>query len=297
MARPSLLAHADKLWALRVLVAVGSFRRAAIHLGVTSSALSQAIAALERYLGEQLVIRGKRVSATPQAEHLLAAVGSALEVIVGAERKASPALPKAKLRLGAYESLAVSIPPDLIARTSAKHPSLAVTIRTGRSGLLTRLVRRGELDAALVVENDFVARLEVDVVGKDELGLWASPSHPVFRAGVTKETPYAGLAQGREGYPRFYRRFVRASGLSPKPFIECDSFEVIRVMAVRNVTVAVLPRRVATRTPGELRALPASGDAGRDGGVHAICLVSRPRVNARVREVVAGELRALLGVT
>jgi len=296
VARPSLLAHAEKLDALRVLVAAGSFRGAAARLGITPSALSQAVATLERYLGEQLVIRGPKVTATPHAAHLLGAVGPALDAILEVERPASPALPPAKLRLGAYESLAVYALPDLLARIGAKHPSLTVTIRTGRSGLLSQLVRRGDLDAALVVENDLVGRLHSEVLAHDELGLWASPAHPVFRASVSKETPYAGLAPGADGLPRFYRRFVRAMGVSDRPVIECDSFEALRMMAVRNVTVAVLPRRVATRTPGELRAVPAPRGAA-EAGAHAICLVSRPRVNERVRAVVVGELRALLAAT
>jgi DNA-binding transcriptional LysR family regulator len=294
MPRPSLLAHADKLDTLRVLVEIGSFRGAAARLAVTPSSVSQAIATLERYLGEQLVVRGQTVSATPHAVHLLGAVGPALEAIRDVERPASPALPKAKLRLGAYESLAVSVVPDLLGHLRAKHPALTVTIRTGRSGLLAQLVRRGDLDSALVVENDVVGRLDVKVLAHDDLGLWASPAHPVFRAGVAREMPYAGLAPGADGLPRFYRGFLRAMGVNARPFIECDSFEVLRMMAVRQVAVAVLPRRVALRAPGELRALPGPRGATGNLGRHALCLVSRPGVNARVRDVLADELGTLL---
>ena len=294
MARRNLLAHADKLHALRVLVEIGNFRRAAVRLAVTPSALSQAIGTLEHYLGEQLVIRAQKVTATPHAVHLLTTVGPALDAILGVEQPSSPTLPATKLRLGAYESLAVYALPDLLARIGAKHPSLIVTIRTGRSGLLAQLVRRGDLDAALVVENDLVGRLAAEVLAHDELGLYAAPAHRVFRTGIAKDTPYAGLAPGADGLPRFYRRFLRAMGVSARPFIECDSFEALRMMAVRNVAIAVLPRRVAMRTPGELRVLPPPPNAPGGAGTHAICLVSRPGVNGRVRDVLAGELTSLL---
>ena len=179
------------------------------------------------------------------------------------------------------------------ARLGAKHPSLQVSIRTGRSGLLTQLVRRGELDAALLVENELVTKLEVEVLANDQLGLWTA-SATASRVTVDKATPYAGLAPGADGLPRFYRRFVRGMGLGARPFIECDSFEALRMMALRAVAVAVLPRRVALRVPGELRALPPPRAGVLEAGAHSICLVSRHGLNASVREVVAGQVRTVL---
>ncbi len=289
--RKSLLAHAEKLQALRVLVEVGGFRRAAAQLGQSPSALSQSIATLERHVGQALVVRGSVVRATPRGELVLSRVGPALDAILAIdEPKEARSLPRTKLRLGAYESIAIYALPELLARLSARHPSLVVAIRTGRSGTLAQLVRRGELEAALLIENDLVGKLEVDVLARDQLGLWTS-----LRVPTTRTTTYAGLAPGADGLPRFYRRFVRGMGLPARAFIECDSFEALRMMAVRGVAPAVLPRRVALRTAGELRQVPPTRAGVVESGEHAICLVSRAGVNAAVREVVAGELRAVLG--
>src|SRR5690606_11399339 len=141
----------------------------------------------------------------------------------------------------AYESIAVYAVPDLLARVAARHPSLRMTIRTGRSGVLVPLVRRGELDLALVPQTDLAGRLAVETVGDDELGLWAAPQSEALRGGpIRSSTPYAGLAPGPDGLPLFYRRFVRAAGLSARAVIECDSFEALRMMAVRANAIAVL---------------------------------------------------------
>ena len=292
----SLLAHAEKLHALRVLLEAKSFRRAAATLGVSSPALSQSIATLEQHVGHTLAVRGRGgVLPTPWAEQLLAAVGPALEAIRSFdEAPAAATLPATKLRVGAYESIAVYAVPELLARLGARHPKLRVTIRTGRSPVLLSLLRRGELDVALVAGSEGGDKLAVDVLGRDHLSLWASPIHPVFREGVTRETPYAGLAPGPDGLPLFYRRFVRAMGLGDRPFIECDSFEALRMMALRHVAIAILPRRVVERAPGELRAVAPPRGAATEVGAHDIRLMGRRGDNEPARRVLAAELRTLL---
>lgn len=296
MAR-TLLAHAEKLLALQRLVETGSFRRTAALLGVTPSALSQAISALEGHLGRTLVVRARgRASATPFAEELLASVGPALSAILAVEKPAAAALPRTKLRLGAYESIAVYALPTLLARLGAGYPALSLSIRTGRSGNLATLVRRGELDAALVVENELVGRLDVEVLAHDELGLYASPHDPALR-GATRDLAYAGLAPGADGLPRYYRAVVRAYGLGAVPLVSCDSFEALRIFAARQVAAAILPRRVAMRAPGELRLVPPPRGAPDGVGRHAICLVSRRGVSPALRDLLARELRAALAPT
>lgn len=296
MAGRTLLAHADKLHALRVLSRSASFRRAAAALGVTPSALSQSVTVLEEHLGQTLVSRARGgVSATPFGANLLRDVGPALDAILAADRPPAASTAPATIRLGAYESIAVDVVPDLLARLAVRHPALRVTIRTGRSGVLVPLVRRGELDLALVPETDAGSRLHVETVGDDALGAWASPDHAVFREGLGATTPYAGLAPGPDGLPPFYRRFIRASGLSERAVIQCDSFEALRIIAARGIVVAVLPRRVAARAAGELRlvSLTKGATAAIEAGRHRLCVVSR-RKESLARDVLTSEVRALL---
>lgn len=60
----------DQLSAMAAVVRGGSFERAARHLGVTPSAISQRVKLLEERLGAVLVVRGKPCRATPVGERL-----------------------------------------------------------------------------------------------------------------------------------------------------------------------------------------------------------------------------------
>ncbi|MBS2014582.1 MAG: LysR family transcriptional regulator [Deltaproteobacteria bacterium] len=291
----TLLAHAEKLHALRVLVRARSFRRAAAVLGVTPPALSQSMAALEKHLGRSLVERSSRgASPTPFAQRLLAETTAALDVLLAADGREQTVLPPMRLRLGAYESLAVSALPDLIGQLAANHPDVRISIRTGRSSALARMVQRGELDVALVAETDAAERLDTRVVATDRLGLWASTGGAAAAPnGVARPNAFAGLANDREGLPSFYRRFVRAAGLSSTPYIACDSFEALRVMALRRIAPAVLPDRVALRVPDQLRRVDVPSRA-LEAGAHSVWLVTRQLARADIREVLASELRTIL---
>jgi DNA-binding transcriptional LysR family regulator len=296
MTRRSLLAHAEKLHSLRVLIRARSFRRAASVLEVTPPALSQSIATLEKHLGRSLVERSVTgVVPTPFAEQLLGETGAALDVLLAADGTKTSPLPPMRLRLGAYESLAVSAVPELMVRLAANHPSLRISIRTGRSSALARLVQRGELDVALVAETDAAERLDVEVVATDRLGLWIAAGAPAPTPGSSRTSAFAGLANDRDGVPSFYRRFVRAAQLSTTPVIACDSFEALRVMALRRVAPAILPHRVALRVPDELRPidLPPRAD---EAGVHGVWLVWRHLARAEIRDVLVRELRPILAV-
>jgi hypothetical protein len=78
MARRNL----DDLWSFVTVAREGSFTRAAAALGVTQSALSQTIRALEERLEIRLLTRTTRsVSATPAGERLLQAIGNRFDEI------------------------------------------------------------------------------------------------------------------------------------------------------------------------------------------------------------------------
>ena len=93
MAKASLI----ELEAVAAVARVGGFRAATRELGMSSSALSHAIAALEERLGVRLFNRTTRsVALSPEGERFVAEIGPALAIIDGAlenagEHSAEPA--------------------------------------------------------------------------------------------------------------------------------------------------------------------------------------------------------------
>jgi DNA-binding transcriptional LysR family regulator len=122
---------ASDLVAFLAIARERSFTRAAALLGVSQSALSQTMRALEARLGIRLLTRTtRRVSTTEAGERLLRAVGPRFEE-VDAELAAVSALrhtPSGTIRLTATENAAASVLLPALARFLPKHPDVKVEI-------------------------------------------------------------------------------------------------------------------------------------------------------------------------
>ncbi len=90
-----------QLRAFAATVDSGSFTGAAAALGVGQSAVSHAVAGLEREVGGAVVHRGGAVTATPLGERLLAHARSAVASIDALEAVVTPATARGTVRLAA----------------------------------------------------------------------------------------------------------------------------------------------------------------------------------------------------
>lgn len=108
-----------------------SFRRAAAELGVTPSAVSQAVRALERRIGAALFIRTTRsVGMTEAGERFLARAKPAFEELVAASEaaRALGQLPSGRLRLSVPRAAVPTLLQPLIASFCQAYPGVEVEI-------------------------------------------------------------------------------------------------------------------------------------------------------------------------
>ena len=140
MERGSLM----ELEAVAAVAARGGFRAAARELGVSSSALSQAVAALEARLGVRLFNRTTRsVSLSAAGEQFVAETAPALAAIKAAMAGASEhrAAPSGTLRLNMALGAARMILAPLILEYLRRHPGMQVEVAT--EGALVDITGRG----------------------------------------------------------------------------------------------------------------------------------------------------------
>lgn len=146
-----------KLSQLRALVAAveyGSFGKGALALGVTQSAVSHAIAALEEALGVVLLFRGRQ-GATPtgvgeqvvdQARTMLKTLDEMVHV-----SQAERGLTTGQVRIAAIRSLATYVLPTAIANFTQQHPKITVTVtRCVNHGEVQKVLREGSADLGLM---------------------------------------------------------------------------------------------------------------------------------------------------
>jgi DNA-binding transcriptional LysR family regulator len=123
-----------KLHRLQALVAVadqGSFGEAALQLGVSQSAVSHAIAALEAELGVVLLSRGRYGAClTPVGEQI---VGNARQILgllddIVVKANCAKGLQGGQVRISSFRSVATHILPGVIAQFRQRHPAISVSI-------------------------------------------------------------------------------------------------------------------------------------------------------------------------
>lgn len=110
-----------------------SFRRAAVELGVSASALSHSMSKLESTLGVRLLARTTRsVAPTEAGARLLKKLGPAFLDIHAAldEVQAAGTSLRGRLRLNGPRSLSEYVLVPLISRLAQRHPDLHVTLVT-----------------------------------------------------------------------------------------------------------------------------------------------------------------------
>jgi len=173
----------------------GSFRRAALELCVSTSALSHALRALETRMGVRLLHRTTRsVAATEAGAALLARIGPALDEIAAAVGAAGAFRETlgGVLRLNAPRSACRFVLMPLVARYLARHPGVRVEVTADDA--LTDVVAAG-FDAGIRfgehLAGDMIA---VPLGGPQRFALVGAPAYLAGRP--TPEEP-ADLAAHR----------------------------------------------------------------------------------------------------
>lgn len=156
---------------------------AAAELRISESALSQAITAVEKLVGEQLCIRRKAhgVQMTPAGLYF---AEKARKVVAGAKELAdSFPLDAGELRgpvgFGCFASFAGHVVPSILAGFPALHPHVEVSVRVGTHDDLLPALHSGRLDLAFVYDLLLPTGLNKHTLYETELEVVLHPEHPL----------------------------------------------------------------------------------------------------------------------
>lgn len=139
---------------IRVLLAAihtGSFRKAALELNCTQSAVTQAMNSLENELGCQVLLRNHNgVRLTPAGEDLLPLMMEADASLTRLSERARQVAggASAPLRIGAFSSISSTWLPKVLQEYHARYPEVTFDIQVGTS-TLTDWLLKGAVDLAL----------------------------------------------------------------------------------------------------------------------------------------------------
>jgi DNA-binding transcriptional LysR family regulator len=140
--------HKLKISQIRALVAIanlGNFSEAALHLDISQSAVSHAIATLEEDLGVVLVKRGRHGAVlTAIGKEVAQKASQVLDLLmdIGNQVNAARGLDSGQVRVSCFRSVATHILPSVIEVMNQKYPGIKITIAEKLSHSETKLELR-----------------------------------------------------------------------------------------------------------------------------------------------------------
>lgn len=252
---------------LHVLFAVaeqGSMAKAGAHLGMSQSAVSQAIAGLEQALGIPLFDRSPRgVELTPYGGALMRRGQAAFDELRAGIRDieflADPQV--GEVRIACTESIAAGVLPSVIERFSTHYPKVklhVLHIAPYLTGFAALHERKADVVLTLLTtpfQGELTEHVQAEVLFHDRIclaartrGAWArrrkldiSDLAHAALISPTADTP-GGAAVGEA---------LRAAGLPGSEFtVTTFSVHLRSILAMRGRFIAVLPASVLRFNPG-----------------------------------------------
>ena len=238
----------DQLETFLAVLTYGGFHKAAEALRVSQPAVSARIRALEDSLGVTLFARdGNSLSLSPagkalrpQAEQLLRQVALARQVVH--EHRPSDA---GTLRIAAALSICTYFLPDVLKDYQAANPKVLVTLRSGNSMEVLKMVLDGEADIG-VARSLLHPEVETTTLRDDPLILVGHPGHPMARKRQVRmeeleSWPLVFFDRGSSDWTLTQGLFRRA-GLLPNVVMEVETIEAAKRMVERKLGFSFLPQ-------------------------------------------------------
>ncbi len=214
-------------------------------MGLTQSAVSLHIKALEQEFGAQLFDRTHRQPRlTAQGRIALARAEAVLEIYDRIpEAISSDDALQGRLRLGAIQSALAGPLPDALVALRRVHPGLRVHLTAGLSADLAQRVAAGDLDAAVTTEpvRPFPADLCWSELYADQFWLLAPPGTAWGEVPVLLSTLPFIRFDPRAWAGRMIEAELNRMGVKVREEMVLDSQDVIVRMVSNGLGVAVVP--------------------------------------------------------
>lgn len=226
----------------------GSLTRAAESLHVAQPALGRQIKQLEDEFGGALFDRHGRGMTLTETGRLLADRAQSILRLVEdarAELSAAPNAVAGAVTLGVPPTVGEALGGRLIERFLRLHPSVVVRIVPAFSGYLYDMLRRGEVDLAVVYESAEARQIRSEPLLEENLRLVGAPHLMADLGGVVRFEQLAGkpliLPGPRQGSRMLFERAAQTAGVDLRVIVEADGLQTLKDLAMRGLGYTVLP--------------------------------------------------------
>ena len=276
-------------------IELGSFSAAAEALRVSQPAVAEQIRKLEHILGTDLFVRGARgVLPTEAGQAFAVHATRSLQTLDDAAASVTQftSLQSGTVALGAFSAPSPWRFEALVATSLDRHPDVAVRLVGRNSSAIADRVRRGDLEAGVVVLPIDAERLQVRPIVRDEVLYVTAAPERARRPATIEQLAASPLifydAESAENDPirRQLAERAQAHGLRLRPHVEVELIEVALRLVARGIGDTYLPSAYTFLPyfPKELRSVPFSPAL-----YDTFAIITRPtaRLSPGVRELLA----------
>jgi DNA-binding transcriptional LysR family regulator len=242
-----------RLRLLLLLARHGSIREVADIAGVTTSTVSQQIAALARDVGTPLIEpQGRRVRLTPAGRRLAEHATGILAAVDVARRDLDPAgTPAGTVRVAGFATAVRRSLLPAVAELASSHPAVGLRIHEHEPAEAIELLQRDEVDLALVYDYNLAPEAFPDQQAVTPLwsAAWGLGVPPGAEADVAAGTPellarfadFPWIVNSRNTADEVVvRTLASLAGYRPRVVHRADSLELVQDMLVAGLGVALL---------------------------------------------------------
>ncbi|MDO5620955.1 MAG: LysR family transcriptional regulator [Paracoccus sp. (in: a-proteobacteria)] len=241
------------LAALDLLLTERNVSRAAERIGITQSAMSNALARLRQYFGDDLLVQvGRRLEPTPRAEMLAGPVRDILvriESSITAAPDFDPRISDRVFHILVSDYTLTTLVPDFLRRVEAQNLSVGFEFLP-QTDQASRALERGEADLLIIPEDYSSEDHPIEILYEETFVAVAAQDHP--RIGAHLDC--AGFQAERHAVmkpainlPSFESIAIQELGLTRHVDVTSFSFAALPLLVIGTERLAILHRRMAER--------------------------------------------------
>ncbi len=262
---------------LREIVKAGGFRAAADAMGLSQSAVSNRIAALEKRLGVLLFDRSRRQAsltlagrrALEEGERLIALRNQIVEGLTGEAAAGT-------LRLGVAETVVHTRLPAIVRALRDAAPAVRIELSVEVSQRLATMLTEDEIDLAVLMRQTVPAGALGGPVTRSELGWYAAPSldlgdAPLSLAALAR-WPIVSFSRGTLPYREVERLFAQPE-IEPPILHGSASLATVLSLVADGTGIGTLPLEMAAEdiARGRIVAVKVDPELGLSAVEFSIC--------------------------
>lgn len=248
----------------------GSFRKTADLLGLTPSAISHAVSALETELGFSVLNRSKNgVTLTNYGERILPYVNAVLNSDESLKQAIAEfnGLKQGKVKVGCFSSVCTNWIPELMHSFQADYPDISIEIFQGTYDDVAYWIKNGVVDLGFLSVSS-AADIPIEPLYKDPL-LCVVPKG-MRQSGEPmeiEEMRHCQFITQRESTDADIQNFFRENNLNVQSHYHVvDDLSTI-VMVANGFGICLMPAMVMNDIPYEVDCYPINPDACRIIGI------------------------------